>query len=104
MQQRLAGGVFVIIGIGIAYIGWGTWWLVLAGSSSSWGSSASSHRAICAEHQGWGTPPARSVLLQIDPAQPTLHPVLTVKRQTEARCHRDHRHEHRPQPYASEPS
>ncbi len=30
-QQRLAGGVFVLIGIGIAYIGWGTWWLVLAG-------------------------------------------------------------------------
>lgn len=30
-QQRLAGGAFVIIGIGIAYIGWGTWWLALAG-------------------------------------------------------------------------
>jgi hypothetical protein len=24
--RRHAGGAFVIVGIGIAYIGWGTWW------------------------------------------------------------------------------
>lgn len=29
-QQRLAGAAFVLIGIGIAYVGWGTWWLALA--------------------------------------------------------------------------
>jgi hypothetical protein len=29
-QRRLAGAAFVVIGIGIAYVSWGTWWLALA--------------------------------------------------------------------------
>ena len=29
-QWRLAGAAFVVIGIGIAYVRWGTWWLALA--------------------------------------------------------------------------